>query len=74
MPTKHTNFVFKLPGAGDDHDLPVQRSLDGQGAPVICSNWVPTEDERQAIARGANLELIVWGSGHPPVAMRVEDV
>jgi hypothetical protein len=32
---------------------------------------VPTEAEREAIAAGHNVELIVWGEAHPPVAMRV---
>jgi hypothetical protein len=40
---------------------------------VICSVWEPTAGEREAIAPGANIELIVWGTGTPPVAMTTTD-
>jgi hypothetical protein len=35
--------------------------------------WVPSDEERQAIADGANVELIVYGAGHPPVSMRLDE-
>jgi hypothetical protein len=41
---------------------------------VLSSTWVPTDEERERIANGENIELLVWGSGHPPVAMEITDV
>ncbi|MEA2495536.1 MAG: hypothetical protein QOJ29_3447 [Thermoleophilaceae bacterium] len=72
--TVNSNSVFKLQGGTEDNDLWVQRDkLDGI-EDVIISTWVPSDDERQRIANGENVDLIVWGHGHPPVAMRVTDV
>jgi len=43
--------------------------------PTMQSIWVMTPDERQAIARGANISLLVLGHVHPPVAIEVaEDI
>lgn len=67
--TPSSNTVFSLPGGTEDNDLWVRRDVLA-GEPVICSVWVPTDEERAAIAGGANIELIVWGEGTPPVALR----
>jgi hypothetical protein len=72
--THESNFTYVLPGGTEDNDLWVQRALDADDRPVICSVWEPTEAERAAIARGENVELIVWGVTTPPVAMRTTDV
>jgi hypothetical protein len=70
--THLSNQVFQLPGGNEDNDLWVY--LDEQdGSPLIRSTWVPTDEERARIAAGENIELIVWGEGHPPVAMGVVD-
>jgi hypothetical protein len=66
--TYDSNFVFRLLGGTEDNDLWVERRNSSQG-PMISSVWEPTKEERQAIAHGANLELFVWGDGHPPVAI-----
>lgn len=72
--TQASDKVFRLPGGTEDNDLWVttydEDDVD-QGGPAIGSTWEPTDDERQAIADGANVELIVWGTGHPPVALRL---
>jgi hypothetical protein len=41
--------------------------------PLLRSTWEPSDLERRAIALGQNVELIVFGTGHPPVAMRAVD-
>jgi hypothetical protein len=69
--TVYSNQVFRLPGGTEDNDLWVQLDHHVDGSPLIRSTWVPTDEEREAIARGSNIELTVWGSGHPPVAMGV---
>lgn len=72
--THASNGVFALRGGNEDNDLWVQRAVDVNDNPVICSVWVPTPSERRRIARGENIELIVWGEGTPPVAMTVTKV
>lgn len=71
--TVRSNQVFRLPGGTEDNDLWVERTSE-EGAPVTNSVWVPTDDERRAIMTGSNLELTVWGDGHPPVGLRVTNI
>lgn len=63
------NRVYRLEGGNEDNDLWVQQA-DG----VIVSVWEPTDAERKAIADGANIELTVWGDGHPPCSVNATDV
>lgn len=67
--THLSNRVFRLEGGNEDNDLWLHR--DNAGETLLRSCWVPTDDERREIAAGANLELIVWGEDHPPVAIGV---
>ena len=46
---------------------------DHNGYPVICSVWEPSQKEREAIARGENIRLLVWGQGIPPFGMDITD-
>jgi hypothetical protein len=69
--THLSNQVFRLPGGNEDNDLWVYLDVHEDGTPLIRSTWVPTDEERARIAAGENVELIVWGHGHPPVAMGV---
>jgi hypothetical protein len=69
--TEHTDKVLSLPGGTEDNDLwfyfvDTEPPSDIQ---VICSVWVPTDEERKAIAAGANIRLGIWSSEHPPVTM-----
>lgn len=72
--THESNKVFVLPGGNEDNDLWVTLAADEDENTVICSTWEPTNEERAAIADGANIELVIWGSGQPPVAMRTSTV
>lgn len=73
--TIFSNAVYRLLGGTEDNDLWVRRTEHAiDGAPVIESVWEPTDEERAAIADGSNLYLLVWGDGHPPVAIGVTDV
>lgn len=69
--THNSNFTFRLEGGTEDNDLWVHRDEENG---LITSTWVPTDEERVAIANGENIELIVWGQGHPPVALRTTTV
>jgi hypothetical protein len=68
-----SNAVFRLSGGNEDNDLWVRKMEHEDGSALICSTWVPTDEERELIAAGANVELMVWGTGTPPVAMRLDD-
>lgn len=72
--TPSTNFTYKLPGGTEANDLPCEIVADSDGNRIIQSNWEPSEEERQAIADGATIYLMVWGNGIPPVAIGVDGV
>lgn len=63
--------MFSLPGGNEDNDLFCERLVD-DGEVITISTWELDEDERRAVAAGARIELLVWGPGHPPVALRIE--
>lgn len=65
-----SNCVFELAGGNEDNSLWIHREQLGVQT-LNHSCWVPDDDERERIANGANIDLIVWGKGHPPVAMTV---
>jgi len=67
--THNSNGIFHLEDGTEDNDLWVEKGIDEDGYPVICSVWVPTENERAAILAGDNIKLVVWGTGTPPVAL-----
>ncbi|HEY3018639.1 MAG TPA: hypothetical protein VGJ32_00515 [Solirubrobacteraceae bacterium] len=70
-----SNTVFALQGATEDSDLWARVYAPGEvedGEVVVGSVWELTDDERAAIADGANVELLVWG-GQPPVALRLSN-
>lgn len=69
--TEETNSVFKLPGGDESSDLPVERAVSEHDIPIIVSTWEPTPEERDAVAGGANVELVIWGTGQPPVFVGV---
>lgn len=64
-----SNKVFRLPGGTEDNDLWLYEEETDEGT-HLRSTWVPTDEERKAIAEGANIELVVWGEGHPPVLIQ----
>lgn len=73
--THDSNFTFRLPGGTEDNDLWVK--IEDRGVPGyqrFVSTWELTDEQRQAIADGANIDLIVWGQGHPAVAVAVSHV
>lgn len=71
--THTTNKVFRLEGGNEDSDLWVEQALDSDGDPILISTWEPSDDERQRIANGENVALVVWGTSTPPVLVTVTD-
>jgi hypothetical protein len=60
------NKVFRLPGGNEDNDLWAEVGEE-QGFPYIKSLWVPSDEEREAIAKGENIALVVVATVPPPV-------
>lgn len=71
--TRKSNRVFRLDGGTEDNDLWVFEEPHGVNT-LIHSTWELTPHEREQIAAGANVELTIWGPGHPPVDMRVTTI
>lgn len=67
--THSSNKVFALDGGNEDNDLWVEQAVTEEGSPVLVSVWEPSPNERQRIADGENVALVVWGTSHPPVLM-----
>lgn len=65
------NFVFKGPEPGIG-DLGVYRGTDSLGRPLSTSHWKPTDLELQALIAGGAVRLTIFGDGHPPVSLGVE--
>lgn len=68
--TPTTDVVFRLLGGTEDNDLWCRRGST-DGSPWIESVWTLEDDERQAIADGANIVLRTSGTGHPPVSLYI---
>jgi len=73
----HTRYLGKPPGwepetDGDCAHLAVL-DTDLGGLPIMMSVWEPTPKEIEALARGAKIVLTVVGTGHPPVALHVDE-
>lgn len=71
--TAFTNAVFKLPGGTEENDLPAERTQTEDGDNVIATTWELNDIEAAKVARGARIELVIWGTRHPAVALRVEE-
>lgn len=71
--TVHSTRTLSLPGGTEDNDLWIYDLPDDEHMNVMCSVWEPSAQERDAIAKGENIRLLVWGRGHPPVAMETTD-
>lgn len=61
--THLSNDVYRLRGGNEDNDLWVRKGVTEDKHPIICSTWVPTEDQRRADRRGG--EPRVDHLGHP---------
>jgi hypothetical protein len=64
-----SNHCLALPGGTEDNDLWARVTRSEGGQVVVVSTWELTDAERAEIAAGANVELVIWGAGHPPVAV-----
>jgi hypothetical protein len=65
--TPDSNFVYSLPGGNEDNDLHCYRVRPG----LVLSEWELTDEEREAIAAGARIELGIYNEPIPPVHLHV---
>jgi len=68
--TVKSNFTYKGPREGIG-DLPCERIDDTEYGRVVRSVWLISDEERAAIAAGANIELDIVGEPIPPVSLNV---
>lgn len=73
---RSANKVWRLEGGNEDNDLwalnhEVNDTVVGQ-VPAVTSIFVPTAEQRAAIAAGENIALTVLGT-QPPVMLRLTD-
>jgi len=71
--TEFCDTVHELPGGNEDNDLWAYATEDSHKNEIIASVWVPTDEEREKIANGWNVRLLVWGKRTPPVAVDITD-
>lgn len=72
--TVASNHVFSLEGGTEDNDLWVSVAQTEGGDTTLASTWELTDEERERIAAGENVELVVFGTSHPPVLLRLTNV
>lgn len=72
--TALSTTVFHLPGGTEDNDLWATEYEGEAGGRAIGSTWELTPEERVQVAEGANIELVVFGGGQPPVTLRVTEI
>lgn len=68
-----TNAIFKLEGGTDENDLPIEKTHDADENEILVSTWEVTPQEAQQIVKGKRIELVIWGTEHPAVALKVEE-
>ncbi|MBO0947534.1 hypothetical protein [Fibrella forsythiae] len=62
------NVTLTAEGCGD---LPVCRTKDTAGTPLLISRYKLSEAEMDEIQRTGCIYLIIYGEGHPPVRLTV---
>jgi hypothetical protein len=71
--THNSTHIFVLEGGNEDNDLWGYYLPDNIGQGVLCTVWEPTPEERQRIAEGENIRLLVWVRRPFPMAMDLTD-
>ncbi|CAN7603952.1 hypothetical protein [Bosea sp. LjRoot237] len=46
-------------------------AVSGENTPVMVSQWTFTDYEREMISQGADIQLFVIGTRHPPVLLEL---
>lgn len=67
-------FLLAPPGDAECIDLPITRVIDAQGQHTVVSFWRPSDAEREAIARGAPIQLTCFAETHAPIWVGVDGV
>lgn len=76
--TQHpsNNHVLGAPVGWDQKELPCGAlpvtCVEVGGKLAMVSYWKPDAADLAALAKGAMVALVVYGSAHPPVALEVE--
>jgi hypothetical protein len=73
--THLSTHVFTLQEGNEDNDLWGYFVPDEENPNlgILCTVWVPTDEERARIAGGENIRLALWSRRPYPMAMDVTD-
>lgn len=52
-------------------DETVHCTVSGEGTPVMVSQWTLSDEERWMIGNGADIQLHIIGTSHPPVLLEL---
>lgn len=69
--TPETNALYHLVGGTEENDLPVEKGNGPDEGPYTISEWVLTPPEREAIACGGRIQLMMRTHAVPPTAILV---
>lgn len=68
--TPDSNTVYTLPGGNEDNDLWSEKGQNEEtGEQYVVSEWDFTPAEREAIAVGGRVQLVIHSGVVPPVSM-----
>lgn len=71
--TPLSKTLLSLPGGNEDNLLDIMETVDEDGHKLLVSSWEPTGEERESLAAGGRVLLIVHArpDAHPPVGVAV---
>lgn len=67
--TPQSNTVYRLKGGNEDNDLWTEVGMGPGDQPVTISEWEFSPAEREAIAVGGRVQLVIHSHILPPVSM-----
>jgi xanthine/CO dehydrogenase XdhC/CoxF family maturation factor len=67
--TPDCNALYHLAGGTAENDLPIERGYGPDGGPYTISEWELTPPEREALACGGRIQLLMRTHAVPPVAL-----
>ncbi len=71
---KHTTDILKSPAGDNVSDLPICRTYDSEGKPVVISVWELSDGEIEVLIKRRRLYFMSWGHTHPPISMTTQSI
>lgn len=71
---EHSNIIMLAPPGTAISDLHAELVADEDRNPIVLSTWELTAEQRQRVAEGAQVTLMIWEYPMPPVALAIDNV